>query len=74
METYERYMFIKEYKDELEEGTIPQGAEITIMGNKVFFNGGLVEPAYRDLLLHIVYDDKLRMTYLRKMVIPYNKI
>lgn len=74
MQNYERYMFIKEYNDPNEEGSIPYGAEITIMGNTVYFNGGLVGPAYKEVLMGIVSNEKLRNEYLRKMVIPYNKI
>lgn len=74
MENYERYMFVKEYKDPEEEGSIPYGAEITIMGNTVYFNGGLVGPAHRDMLLNFVFNEKLRSEYLRKLAIPYNKI
>lgn len=74
MENYERYMFIRDFEREGEEHPIPHGAEITIMGNKVYFNGGIVGPGYREILLDIVNNDTLRMKYLRKMVIPYNKI
>ena len=74
MENYCRFLFIEDFKDENEEGVIPKGSEITIMGNKVFINGGIVSPGYREMLLDIVNNEKLRLKYLRKIAIPYNKI
>ena len=69
---YKRFRFVKELK--LPEGTFKVGDEITIMGGRVWFNNGMVQPVYRDLLMDLVeYESNEGWNYLREVPIPYNK-
>jgi len=56
---------------------IPEGSEITIMTeggqSVVYFNGGLVDTSYQQMLLNIVNNPNAKEKYLREVVIPYNK-
>ena len=69
---YKRFRFVKELK--LPEGTFKVGDEITIMEGHVWFNNGMVQPVYRDLLMDLVeYESNEGWNYLREVPIPYNK-
>lgn len=68
-----RFRFVKEFVDK--EGKFPVGAEITIHGNNIYYNGGMVSPAYYDLLFDLVeYEIKEGFNYLKEVPIPYNKV
>lgn len=69
---YKRFRLVKPLK--VKEGTLLTGAEITIMNDKIFYNGGVVEPAYYNLLADLVeYEMNEGFNYLREIPIPYNK-
>ena len=70
---YKRYKFVKELT--VEEGTFPIGAEITIMGNRIYYNGGQIQPQFYDLFYDLIeYETNEGFNYLREIPIPYNKI
>ena len=70
---YKRFRFVKTLK--VKEGTFPVGAEITIMNNHIYYNGGMVEPAYYNLLFDLVeYEMNEGFNYLKEIKILYNKI
>lgn len=69
---YRRFRLIQEYT--CPDGTLPAGSEIDILGDRMFFNGGMVQPQYYDVLAELISDDKLNKQYLREVPIPYNKI
>ena len=66
-----KYILKKEYKTEW--GTLPVGSEITIFRGFVYFNGGMVVPAYADILQRLVDDEKLRNEYLSVQIIEKNE-
>ena len=69
----ERYRFIKSYTSQA--GTIPEGSDITIMDNgTVYFNGGLVHMSYQNKMREMILNEKFREEYLKKEVIPVNKV
>ena len=51
----QKFRFIKEYK--CSEGTIPVNSEVQIVGNVMYFNGGLVSSAYEKTLENIINKD-----------------
>lgn len=68
----EKYVFVKDYV--CQYGTLKTNDEIILFRGNVYFNAGLVTPAYRSVLLNIVNDDKLRNEYLKKVQIIHNKV
>ena len=71
------------FKEKLPQGDgsdryIPEGSEITIMneggGSAVYFNGGLVDTSYQQMLLNLVNNPTTREKYLREIAIPYNRV
>lgn len=69
---YKRFRFVKGFKQP--EGTFKAGDEITIMEDRVWYNGGMVEPAYANLLMDLVeYESNEGWNYLREIPIPFNK-
>lgn len=71
---HRRYRFIKPLKISDEEQFHP-GDEITFVGERMFFNGGFVMPAFYKMLLEIVnrYETNPNFPYLRRVPIPHNK-
>lgn len=70
---YKRFKFVKELKQP--EGTFKAGDEVTIMEGRVWYNNGMVQPTYRDLLMDLVeYESINGWKYLREIPIPYNKV
>lgn len=70
---YKRFKFVKELKQP--EGTFKAGDEVTIMEGRVWYNNGMVQPTYRDLLMDLVeYESINGWNYLREIPIPYNKV
>ena len=52
MNGYHRFRLVQEYTCEL--GTLPYGSEIDILGDRIMFNGGMVEPQYYGILATLV--------------------
>lgn len=67
-----KYIFIKPFKTN--EGVIPEGSEIIIFRGNVYMNGGLLHPAYNNMIMNIINNPKLRKEYLREAEIIANKI
>ena len=73
MNDYRRFRFVKNLT--VEEGTFLAGSEITIMGNRIYYNGGMIQPAYYDLFYDLIeYETNEGFNYLREIPIPINKI
>ena len=67
-----KYVFIKEFKTQ--DGNIPQGTEIILFRGFVYMNGGMVHPAYNNILINIINNQKLHDEYLREVNIIHNKL
>ena len=73
MENYKRYKFVKELK--VKEGTFAVGSEITVLNDRIYFNGGQIQPAFYDLFYDLIeYETIKGFNYLREVPIPYNKL
>ena len=56
------------------EGTIPKGSEIIVFRDVIYLNGGMIHPAYQEMLRKIVDTPSLNEKYLKEMQIIQNKI
>lgn len=68
---YKRFKVVKEIVDKGEK--IPIGSEITIMDDRIYFNGGQIMPGVYDLFRQIIEREMTRPNFLREIPIPYNK-
>ena len=62
----EKYVLIKPY--EFDGGSLPEGSEIVKFRGRFYFNGGMVSPAWNDILSKVIVDEE----YVRKMKITKN--
>lgn len=69
---YKRFKFVKPFTDQGE--TIPVGMELTLMGDRVFCNGGQIMPGLHDLFYNLIMSEIKKPHYLREIPIPYNKV
>jgi hypothetical protein len=69
---YRRYILKKDYTCEF--GTLPVNSQIDTYGDRIMFNGGMIEPQYYTVLENLIVSDDLRNKYLREVVVPINKI
>lgn len=67
-----KFVFIKSFKSP--HGTIPEGSEITIFRGFIYMNGGMIQPAYNQIILGIINDPQLKNEYIREEEIIHNKI
>lgn len=58
----------------VDEGTIPEGSEIIVFRDIIYLNGGMIHPAYQELLRKIVDTPSLNEKYLKELQIISNKI
>ena len=65
---YRKFRFIRPFS--CEYGEIKEGSELVLIGERMFFDGGMVNPIYYDVMMQIINDDRLRNTYLREIYIP----
>ena len=72
MNGYHRFRLLQDYT--CEDGTLRAGSEIDILGERILFNGGLIEPQYYSVILNLITDKELSKKYVREVPIPYNKI
>lgn len=68
-----KYRFIKPV--ECSEGTFKPGDEITFVGNRCYFNDGMVMPAFYNMMVELVRrcEEDPDFNCLRRVPIPYNK-
>jgi hypothetical protein len=67
-----KYIFIKPFK--CSHGIIPEGSEITIFRGFVYMNGGMIQPAYIQVIMGIINDPQLKEEYIKEEEIIHNKI
>lgn len=58
----------------VDEGTIPEGSEIIVFRDIIYLNGGMIHPAYQEMLRKIIDTPSLNEKYLKEMRIIQNKI
>lgn len=63
---YRKFKFKKAF--ECDEGTIHEGSEIVLMRDAMYFDGGMVNPAYMPQLMEIINNPKLHKEYLVEMI------
>lgn len=70
---YKRFRFVKPYTTF--DGTIPVGAELTVMNATIYYNGGMLQPSfYEEFKVLIQKEMKKGYHYLKEVPIPYNKV
>lgn len=69
---YRRFILKRDYTCEF--GTLPAGSQIDLYGDRILFNGGMIEPQYYAVLKNLIDTPDLYDKYLREVVIPFNKI
>lgn len=69
---FKRFIFVKSFTDHGE--TIPCGSELTIMGDRIYFNGGQIMPGVYDLFYNLIMTEIEKPHYLKEKRIPYNKV
>lgn len=62
---YKKYRFKKEFN--CTEGTIHEGSEIVLIGDRMYFDGGMVNPAYYGIIMDIINTPRIRNEYLVEM-------
>ena len=58
----------------VDEGTIPEGSEIIVLRDIIYLNGGMIHPAYQEMLRKIVDTPSLNEKYLKELRIIQNKL
>jgi hypothetical protein len=58
----------------VDEGTIPEGSEIIVFRDIIYLNGGMIHPAYQEMLRKIVDTPSLKEKYLKELRIIQNKL
>lgn len=73
MVEYLRYRIMKPIQ--FSDGVLKPGDEITIMNGRIQFNGGMVMPAFYDLLMGLIKRCETDRDFdaIRRVPIPYNK-
>jgi hypothetical protein len=67
-----RYVFKEPYTNEY--GTIPLNSEITVLGNVMYFNGGLCDNYSQGLFKYIINNENLKKKYLKEVAVINNEI
>lgn len=69
---YKRFIFVKEFTDNGDK--IPVGSELSILNDRVYFNGGQIMPGLHDLFYNLIMSELNKPHYLKEIAIPYNKV
>ena len=54
--------------------TIPVGSELTILGDRIYFNGGQIMPGLYQLFMGLIRSELKKPHYLKEIPVPYNKV
>lgn len=70
---HRRYRFIKTFPTP--EGSFKPGDEITLVGDRMYFNGGFLMPTFYAPMMNLIKqcESDPNFKYLRRVHIPYNK-
>jgi hypothetical protein len=69
---YRRFKLIQDYT--CSDGTLVAGSDIDVLGDRIMFNGGMIQPQYYDVLRELITNPELSKKYIREVPVPYNKI
>lgn len=69
---YRRFKLIQDYT--CSDGTLMAGSDIDVLGDRIMFNGGMIQPQYYDVLRELITNPELSKKYVREVPVPYNKI
>lgn len=69
---YRRFKLIQDYT--CSDGTLVAGSDIDVLGDRIMFNGGMIQPQYYDVLRELITNPELSKKYVREVPVPYNKI
>lgn len=58
----------------METISVPAGGEITIYGEAMYYNGGLMPPLYNAMFREMLSDPKVCKQYFKEVPIPFNKV
>lgn len=74
-DVYRRFRFIKPYTNK-DGDTLPEGAELTILNDTIYYNDGMVTPVYYHMLRRLIDNciNGKEPNYLKEVPIPYNKV
>lgn len=71
---FEQKKYIFKIPFVVDEGTIPEGSEIIVFRDIIYLNGGMIHPAYQEMLRKIVDTPSLNEKYLKELRIIQNKL
>ena len=63
---YRKFKFKKEFT--CPDGTISEGSEIVLIDDRMYFNGGMVNPVFYDEMMEIITNPKIYKEYLVEMI------
>ena len=69
---YKRFRFVRPYRSI--DGTIDAGNELTVLNGTIYYNGGMLGPAFFEEFKQLIVDEMKKPHYLKEVPIPYNKI
>ena len=69
---YRRFKLIQDYT--CSDGTLVAGSDIDVLGDRIMFNGGMIQPQYYNVLKELITNPELSKKYVREVPVPYNKI
>lgn len=69
---YRRFKLIQDYV--CTDGTLVAGSDIDVLGDRIMFNGGMIQPQYYGVLMELITNPELSKKYVREVPIPYNKL
>lgn len=69
---YRRFRLIQDYV--CSDGTLVAGSDIDVLGDRIMFNGGMIQPQYYEVLRELITNKELSSKYVREVPVPYNKI
>lgn len=69
---YRRFKLIQDYT--CSDGTLVAGSDIDVLGDRIMFNGGMIQPQYYNVLKELITNPELSKKYIREVPVPYNKI
>ena len=69
---YRRFKLIQDYV--CQDGTLVAGSDIDVLGDRIMFNGGMIQPQYYGILRELITNPELSKKYVREVPVPYNKV